>query len=342
MKIHKSSNSSVGSGSPDPHRSPSPTHILPDNRIIRPSSPQNFVIKRVENIMIKREDNLHSRIGAGLDPLGDHHPHHVSPAYILSRRESIDAVIQAELAADKDTEEIGPEYYYARQNLQNAFHPDNRPGPNPHHPHLAQQRLLPPPPTTVSSIMKSRHPSNGVLDQKLAALNAAAAIVSLPQSLPSIIPRQLSSSQTVVKQNLHQAVVSMGQQRISSQLNAAIRQPSLLAAAIQSPAAAHFQQQLNNQPTPLNFSNLSAANMSQISAGQNTPVSLRNCSNSGPVDNPGVLAQGPPNVKMELMSSHCGGVMPTSAPVAQTLSQIMQNKVKVVILFYLNNLLSII
>ena len=62
--------------------------------------------------MIKREDNLHSRIGAGLDPLGDHHPHHVSPAYILSRRESIDAVIQAELAADRDTEEIGPEYYY--------------------------------------------------------------------------------------------------------------------------------------------------------------------------------------------------------------------------------------
>ena len=51
---------------------------------------------------------------------------HHSPAFILNRRESIDAVIAAELAADRDDEDdeddgydddIGPEVYYGRQTL---------------------------------------------------------------------------------------------------------------------------------------------------------------------------------------------------------------------------------
>ena len=52
--------------------------------------------------------------------LPDPYAHMPNPAFILSRRDSIDAVIQAELAADRDSEDdIGPEIYYARQNLQN-------------------------------------------------------------------------------------------------------------------------------------------------------------------------------------------------------------------------------
>ena len=81
--MHKSSSSSIGSGSPEHRRTPSPLQQQPPPSAAAPAYPAN-------------------------------------PAFILSRRDSIDAVIAAELAADRDDEDedIGPEIYYARQNLQ--------------------------------------------------------------------------------------------------------------------------------------------------------------------------------------------------------------------------------
>jgi hypothetical protein len=136
------------------------------------------------------------------------------PAFILNRRESIDAVIQAELAADRneddgedldDDEEyddIGPEVYYARQNLPSylqqrvtALSPacqaaKSRSGPLKQHqataaPPLQSNNLLPPPPPppamhssdsitrTVSSAATHAQPT--LLPQLLAAapLNSA-------------------------------------------------------------------------------------------------------------------------------------------------------------------------
>jgi hypothetical protein len=331
MKIHKSSSSSVGSASPDPQRSPSPPHhnhmhnSHQSSEMRANQSPQNFVLK--DHLSIKREDNIHPAFvssggGGRLDLLDRdlHHPHHVSPAYILSRRESIDAVIQAELAADRDTEEIGPEYYYARQNLQNGLHQH-------HGGHIDQPaRLLAAPPTPMSlAALKARHPSNGSsLDQKLAALNAAAAIVSLPQSLP-----QSSITANTTNQNLHPSVTSCGVSSLLPRLGSHPQQqmhvrPSVLTAATVSlpppvprlpvsVAAAHIQQ-------PLNFS--AAASVSEMSApSHHSPVlASRSIGSLEAEDSAGVP---PPNVKMELLNHHA-----LSAPVAQTLSQIMQSKVK--------------
>ena len=92
MKMHKSSSSSEGSGSPERRQTPSPV--------------QEFQAQY---------KHLHREPGQGNYPGMP-----VNPAYILSRRESIDAVIKAELLADREPEdEMGPEVFYAKQNLPN-------------------------------------------------------------------------------------------------------------------------------------------------------------------------------------------------------------------------------
>ena len=92
MKMHKSSSSSEGSGSPERRQTPSPV--------------QEFQAQY---------KHLHQEPGQGNYPGMP-----VNPAYILSRRESIDAVIKAELLADREPEdEMGPEVFYAKQNLPN-------------------------------------------------------------------------------------------------------------------------------------------------------------------------------------------------------------------------------
>jgi uncharacterized Zn-finger protein len=173
--------------------------------------------------------------------------------------------------------------------------------------------------------LKARHPSNGSsLDQKLAALNAAAAIVSLPQSLP-----QSSITANTTNQNLHPSVTSCGVSSLLPRLGSHPQQqmhvrPSVLTAATVSlpppvprlpvsVAAAHIQQ-------PLNFS--AAASVSEMSApSHHSPVlASRSIGSLEAEDSAGVP---PPNVKMELLNHHA-----LSAPVAQTLSQIMQSKVK--------------
>ena len=96
MKMHKSSGSSSscseGSGSPEHRRTPSPLHYasLPSHRD-------------------------HAYMGPGREQ-----GNYPNPAFILNRRESIDAVIKAELMADRDPsqeDDIGPEVYYAKQSM---------------------------------------------------------------------------------------------------------------------------------------------------------------------------------------------------------------------------------
>lgn len=115
IKMHKSSSpSSEGSGSPEPRGTPSP-------RPEPPTAVQHY---------LKEEVGAAGQLA--------------SPAYILSRRDSIDAVIQAELAADRETEEdIGPEFYYARQNLQSTLRFPAHLPPPPAPP--VQKQIQPPP-----------------------------------------------------------------------------------------------------------------------------------------------------------------------------------------------------
>ena len=330
MKIHKSSGgSSVGSASPD-HvtRTPSPPHNHHHPQSSHPQLPQNFALK--DQHLIKRE-SAPPADDANYHAVDHFNPHHniVNPAYILSRRESIDAVIQAELAADRDTEEIGPEYYYARQNLQQTQPPSL------HSPNSAAA-------VAALAALKSRHPSNGAvnsnLDQKLAALNAAIA-VSLPQSNP--LPSAATSRSpplaltTSGGQNLqHQPLISttaaaslVVSTMPKQQLNL-VRHPSgsaLVNSQILPPRIPSQQ--------PLNFStpNINNGGFRPSSPPtHNLPVTMASHQRRPTIDSLAVAAvQSPPNVKMEL------GLNPvvTAAPVAQTLSQIMQNKVKVIQIF---------
>jgi len=116
---HKSSgscSSSEGSGSPEHRGSPSPT----------------------SNHLSNSEHNYLSN-----HPPLPYPPSHIpNPAYIISRRESIDAVIKAELAADREPEvDMGPELFYAKQNLP-SFPEQSRPiQMNPPHPPLPTEPL---------------------------------------------------------------------------------------------------------------------------------------------------------------------------------------------------------
>ncbi len=330
MKIHKSSGgSSVGSASPDHGtRTPSPPH----NEYSQPLLPQNFALK--DQHLIKRENAAGPPADDAKYHAVDHfNPHHniVNPAYILSRRESIDAVIQAELAADRDTEEIGPEYYYARQNLQQA-QPTSLHSPN----SAAAVAAL--------AALKSRHPSNGAvntnLDQKLAALNAAIA-VSLPQSNLPVASRSRSPPLALITssggQNLqHQPLISttaatslVVSTMPKQQLNSVIRYPSGSAVS----NGQILPPRIPNQQ-PLNFStpsNINNGGFPPSSPNHILPVTMASHQRRPTMDSLVVAAvqPPPPNVKMEL------GLNPvvTVAPVAQTLSQIMQNKIKVILFF---------
>ena len=112
MKMHKSSSSSEGSGSPEHRQTPSPIHEFQ-------AQYKNLHQEPAEAGHGGHGGHGREREGAGL--LGGFPGlQQVNPAYILSRRESIDAVIKAELAADREPEdEMGPELFYAKQNLPN-------------------------------------------------------------------------------------------------------------------------------------------------------------------------------------------------------------------------------
>ena len=149
MKMHKSSSSSEGSGSPEHRRTPSPIqefqaqykHLHQDQ-----TDPGHTSGHRSD-----RETGLFGSF-PGLQT--------VSPAYILSRRESIDAVIKAELAADREPEDdMGPELFYAKQNLPNfaAKRSSLAPPAAPSLPSVPL-RSVPGPSTTQFSSLSSKPP----------------------------------------------------------------------------------------------------------------------------------------------------------------------------------------
>ena len=113
MKMHKSSSSSEGSGSPERRQTPSPIQDFQ-------AQYKNLHQEPSEACQPGQEGG---RMLGGFPGLQQ-----VNPAYILSRRESIDAVIKAELAADREPEEdMGPELFYAKQNLPNFVSRSSRP-----------------------------------------------------------------------------------------------------------------------------------------------------------------------------------------------------------------------
>jgi len=133
---HKSSSSSSseGSGSPDHRRSPSPPrlHTAPEHNY----NPQpHYQFQNLTNA-----------------------------AYILSRRESIDAVIKAELATDRQPEvDIGPEIFYAKQNLP-AHHPFPSLPTEPLRQIPAAESLSSkPPPAFLQAISEPNHPTNTMI-----------------------------------------------------------------------------------------------------------------------------------------------------------------------------------
>ena len=112
MKMHKSSSSSEGSGSPERRQTPSPIHEFQAQYKNLHQEPESGISLDRERNRNRSTEMMRCFPGGGLQQ--------VNPAYILSRRESIDAVIKAELAADREPEDdMGPELFYAKQNLPN-------------------------------------------------------------------------------------------------------------------------------------------------------------------------------------------------------------------------------
>lgn len=155
-----------------------------------------------------------------------------SPAFILNRRESIDAVIQAELAADRDEEDedeeyddIGPEVYYARQNLPNYLQqkaassacnggvmtPFGKPrhGPLKQHPHqqdtaasgLQQANLLQPP--TSPLVAHNSRPAAAAQQPQQYGTAATGVIPQQPALLPQLLAAApLSATSVAFNQRL--------------------------------------------------------------------------------------------------------------------------------------------
>ncbi len=158
-------------GSPEHRHTPSPVGLHVVSTTAAPQPAHHFP---AEFLPPARSESLAFHLPAASAP----------PAFILNRRESIDAVIQAELAADRNEDDgedmdedeeyddIGPEVYYARQNLPSylqqrvtASSPacqaaKSRSGPLKQHqataaPPLQTNNLLPPPPPPPAAMHSS-------------------------------------------------------------------------------------------------------------------------------------------------------------------------------------------
>lgn len=108
MKMHKSSSSSEGSASPDRRQTPSPIQEFQ-----APYKNLHQEPSEASQSGLSRGELEGARMLGGFPGLQQ-----VNPAYIISRRESIDAVIIAELAADREPDvDMGPELFFSKQNL---------------------------------------------------------------------------------------------------------------------------------------------------------------------------------------------------------------------------------
>ena len=207
MKMHKSSSSSEGSGSPERRQTPSPV--------------QEF---QAQYKHLHQEPHTHHERSAGQ---GNYPGMSVNPAYILSRRESIDAVIKAELAADREPEDdMGPEVFYAKQNLPNFM------------------SKLPPP--SLPTVPLRNIPSSGSSGPPVSLMKAITAHRSLPSSVTTGSHSHLSA--------LLQSQVPVPVPKVTSGPNSHLK--SLLASQVPIPLArntnpTNLSQMLDTPPASL-------------------------------------------------------------------------------------------
>merc|ERR1712106_982985 len=190
MKMHKSSSSSEGSGSPEHRRTPSPI--------------QEFQAQ-YKNLHQEPIPEGPHNTAPDHNYLGNFPAIPSNPAYILSRRESIDAVIKAELAADREPDEdMGPEMFYAKQNLPNfnpRMNPPNLPTVPLRHIPSSESASHPmtskPPPGLIQAITSQKSSlqmaqSSSLLSQSSALLNSA---------MPPLVTSSNTSSHPPVSQS---------------------------------------------------------------------------------------------------------------------------------------------
>jgi len=290
MKMHKSSSSSEGSGSPEHRRTPSPIQEFQAQYKNLHQEPNNH-------------DGSHTT-APDHNYLGNFPAIPSNPAYILSRRESIDAVIKAELAADREPEEdMGPEMFYAKQNLPNFTPRMNQPNlptvplkQNPesgHHPMTSKPNLIQAITSQKSNLQMAQNSS--LLSQSSSLVNSSLPPLVSSSSTNSQHPPSTPLSQAIMGQVSHNQMSQHQQNR--PQVYIPPRGPANLSQMLQSQAPvsqargaapSNLSNLLQNQPqysqskegsklshllssqTPV--SRVGASNLSQMLAGQ-SPIS---------------------------------------------------------------------
>jgi len=258
MKMHKSSSSSEGSGSPEHRQTPSPIHEFQ---------------AQYKNLHQEPSESGHNNIrdrDGGL--LGERFPglQQVNPAYILSRRESIDAVIKAELAADREPEDdMGPELFYAKQNLPNFM---SKMTPTTH----------PSAPVPVPSLptVPLRNVGGQELTSKppVSLMQAITAHRSLPPLLSTSAPRRSSSSESGVSSS--SCPLFVGQRSVPIQPNIStiskpVSTPTAPPRATISNQTSHLKSLLASQvPIPLSRSSGLGAHTNLTQLLEAPPVTM--------------------------------------------------------------------
>jgi len=266
MKMHKSSSSSEGSGSPERRHTPSPI--------------QEFQAQ-YKNLHQEPVSEASPHSTADHNYLGNFPAIPSNPAFILSRRESIDAVIKAELAADREPDEdMGPEVFYAKQNLPNFV-----PRMNPPNLPTVPLRQIPsseafdypitskPPPGLIQAITSQRSNLQLVPNSSLLSQSSL-----LKTSMPPLVTSSNTHSQTPVSQSL----LSQTLLRDSSNNQASQNQNSKPQVYIPPRSGNNLSQMLQNQTpvtqakgVPTSLSNL-LQSQPPVSQSRDGPSNLSN------------------------------------------------------------------
>eukprot|EP00092_Neocalanus_flemingeri_P042087 GFUD01045868.1.p1 GENE.GFUD01045868.1~~GFUD01045868.1.p1 ORF type:complete len:908 (-),score=233.26 GFUD01045868.1:903-3626(-) len=297
MKMHKSSSSSEGSGSPEHRHTPSPI--------------QDFQAQYKNLHQEPIPEAPHHHTAPDHNYLGNFPAIPSNPAYILSRRESIDAVIKAELAADREPDEdMGPEVFYAKQNLPN-FVPRMNPPNLPTVPlrHISSESFnhpitTKPPPGLIQAITSQRPKLQMVESSSLLSQSSAL----LKSSMPPLVTSSNTHSQAPMSQSfLSQSLLGESNNHMSQQ------QPGKPQLFISQRGSANPSQMLQNQP-PVSQARVGPSNLANLLQSQ-TPVSQ-----SGGVTNlSNLLSSQTPVSQSRGGASQLSQMLSGQAPMSQSL-----------------------
>merc|ERR1712106_191632 len=256
MKMHKSSSSSEGSGSPERRHTPSPI--------------QEFQAQ-YKNLHQEPIPEASHHAAPDHNYLGNFPATPANPAYILSRRESIDAVIKAELAADREPDEdMGPEVFYAKQNLPNfvpRMNPPNLPTVPLRQIPSSESFIHPmtskPPPGLIQAITSQR--SSLQMVQSSSLLSQSSAL------LKSSMPPLVTSSNTHSQPPRSQPFLSQSFLGESSNHQVSQQQPNKPQVYIPPRGPTNLSQMLQSQ-TPISRPRGGPPNLSNLLSSQ-IPVS---------------------------------------------------------------------